>query len=276
MLLPGPVPDETPEQKRRRTLSTFDARSQQIHSPEGSFELRRLAAGSYDLQVSAATGESGSQVVTVKAGEHKAGLRIQLQAALRVTGRVVEHGSGKPIPGSAVAVMGRAGARVETEVAPDGSFALDGAPVGETLRVSAQADFNRYVNEWKELEVKPGQSAVDAGTIRLLPGNMRERMDMDGNERGDLGGGIALDNGRAVIRGARPEGALTRAGLKKGDQVTAINGVATADLGNGALTYLTAGKAGATINLVVESPGGPSRTVTITLDPYKPQPPRSN
>jgi S1-C subfamily serine protease len=166
---------------------------------------------------------------------------------------------------------------VETDVGADGSFALDGAPVGDMLRLSVQADFTRYVPEWKELEVKPGQTAVDAGTIRLLPGNMRERMGIESSDRGDLGGGIALDNGRPVIRGARPEGALAKAGLKKGDLVTTINGVATAELGNGALGYLSSGKPGNTVTLVVESPpGGPARTVVVTLETYKPPPPRSN
>jgi protocatechuate 3,4-dioxygenase beta subunit len=272
-VLPGPKADETPEQRRRRTMDVWDARSQRVQSPNGGFELRRLAAGTHELQVSAATGETGSQVVTLQAGERKAGLRIQLQAALRVSGRMLEHPSGKPIPGATVSVTGRGGARAETEVSPDGSFLLEGAPVAETLRISAQADFSRWVPEWKEVELKPGQTAVDVGTIRLIAGNMRERMGMDRTERGDMGGSIGLENGRAAIRGARPEGALAKAGLKKGDLVTSINGTSTAELGNGALNYLSAAKAGATVTLVVETPGAPARTVQVTLDAYKPPTP---
>jgi hypothetical protein len=275
-VVPGPKPDETPEQRRRRTMDTFDARSQRVQSPDGSFELRRLAAGTYELQVSAATGETGSQVVTLQAGERKGGIRIQLQAALRITGRVVEHASGKPIPGTTVYVQGRGGARAEAEVGADGTFVMDGAPVAETLRLSAQADYTRWVGEWKELEIKPGQTTVDAGTMRLIAGNMRERMGMGMADRGDMGGGLGLENGKAVIRNARPDGALAKAGLKKGDLVTAIGSTSTADLGNGALNYLSSGKPGDKVTLVVESPGAPARTVEITLDTFKPPAPRSN
>ncbi len=276
MVLPGPKPDETPEQKRRRTMDTFDARSQRVQSPDGSFELRHLAGGTHELQVSAASGETGSQVVTVQAGERKTGVEIQLQAALRVTGRLVEHGTGKPIPGSSVSVTGRGEARAEVDVGPDGSFVVDGAPVAETVRVSARADMNRYVPEFKEVEVKPGQRQVDAGTIHLLPGNMRDRMMGDRSERGDLGANIGIDSGKVTVRGLRGDGALARAGVKKGDLVTSINGVSTAQLGNGAISYLSTGKPGSTITFIVESPGAPARSVPVTLDTFKPPAPRSN
>jgi protocatechuate 3,4-dioxygenase beta subunit len=276
-VLPGPKPGETPEDRRRRQSSAFDARMQQVQNPGGAFEVRRLAAGTHDLNVSAPGGGSAVQTVTVQPGERKTGVRIQLQAGVRLTGRVIEHGTGKPIPGTMVLAMGRGNARTEAEVGGDGTFVVEGAPLAETIRLSVQADYTRYVSEWKEIEVKPGQTQIDAGTIHLLPGNSRDRMARDPSERGEAGAGVIVENGKAAVRNVRPDSVAARAGLKKGDLVTSINGTGTGELGNGALSYLMSGKPGATLTLVVETPGGgPARTVTLTLEPGKPSPERSN
>jgi hypothetical protein len=276
-VLAGAKPNETPDERRRRQMSSFDARMQQVQDPGGKFEVRRLAAGAHELNVSAPGGASGSQAVTVQPGERKAGLRIQLQAGVRLTGRVLEHGTGKPIAGTMVLAMGRGNARADAEVSPDGSFVLEGAPLAESIRLSVQADFTRYVSESKEVEVKPGQTQIDAGTILLLPGNARERMMVDPTERGEAGAFLRNEGGKPTVRNVQDGGPAARAGLKKNDLVTAINGTSTHDLGNGALGYLVSGKPGATVTLTVETPGaGAPRTVTLTLEPGKPPAPRSN
>jgi protocatechuate 3,4-dioxygenase beta subunit len=271
-ILPGPKPDEKPEEKRRRQMG-FDAPSLNVQDPGGAFELRKLAAGNHELVVNAAGGESATQVIAVQAGERKAGVRIVVQPGLRVVGRVLEHGSGKPIPEASVSAQGLGNARIQGDVAADGTFTLDGAPTGELLRLVVSGDDRRWVTEFKELEVKAGQTTVDAGTIKLLPGNLRERMGMDPSDRGEIGVNVGVENGRVAVRSLRAEGAAGKAGLKKGDRVTAIDKWDTSDLGNGAIMYLISGKPGSDVTLMVESAGSAARRVTLTREAWKPPAP---
>jgi protocatechuate 3,4-dioxygenase beta subunit len=280
-MMPGPRAGETPEDKRRRLMMAFDAPTLQVQDPGGAFQARRLAPGSHDLQVSAPGGETGSQAVTLQAGERKTGLRIQLQPSVRVTGRVIEVGTSKPIVAATVSARAAGPAYGDAQTGADGTFVIEGAPLAASLRVSVSGD-TRYVTESKEVPVKPGQTSVDAGTIKLLPGNSREQFSRPPAERGDLAAMVGLEEGRPVVRFVRPDGPAGQQGLKKGDLVTSINGVSTAELGNGALAYLISGKVGATVNFVVDTPGGAPRTITVTLQqratapPPPAPPPRSN
>ena len=124
----------------------------------------------------------------------------------------------------------------------------------------------------------PGRPAIDAGTIALLPGNARERWGMDPADRGRAGGQREDrerpgDGAAAWPRTAPPPGRVSRRATCHLHQ----RHRRTAELGNGALSYLSSGKPGASVTLVVETPGAaPARTVTVTLEPGKPTAPRSN
>jgi protocatechuate 3,4-dioxygenase beta subunit len=277
VLLPGPNGDERPEDRRRRQMNAFDAPTLRVQDPGGAFELKRLAAGAHELAVSSAAGETATKVIHVEAGLKMSGLRIQLAPGLRITGRVVEHGTDKPVPTATVSVMATGAARTEGEVNPDGSFVLTGAPGGDSIRLMVNADPTRYVGENKELEMKPGQTTVDAGVIKLFPGNWRERMMLDSADRGQLGANIGQDHGRALVRSVQPDGPAARAGLAKGDLVLSIDGQDTRELGNGALMYLGQGKPGSDVTLVVQSAaGGGTRTLKVTREAYKPPTARAN
>jgi protocatechuate 3,4-dioxygenase beta subunit len=275
-IVPGPkTPDEKPIDRQRRQRVSFDANVQRVQNPGGAFELRKMAAGNHELLVSAPSGESGTQVVAVAAGERKTGVRIQLQAGVRVIGKVLELGTNKVIPGVLVSAMGRGNARAEAEVGPDGNFTIDGAPAGENVRISVSPDTTRHVSEFKEVEAKAGQTTIDAGTIKLLPGNQRDRMMGDMAERGQTGAFVGQENGKVTVRGVQPDGPAARAGIKRGDHIVAIDGRDTGELGQGALGFLTSGKPGATVTFMVASPGGGApRGVAVTLEPFKPSPPR--
>jgi protocatechuate 3,4-dioxygenase beta subunit len=272
-LLPGGKPGETPDEKRRRQMVSFDARTQRVQDPGGAFQVVRLAAGSHELQIAAPGGESGTETVTLQAGERKTGVRIQLQPSLRVTGRVLEVGTSKPVVAATVTARANGPSQTEAQTAADGSFVIEGAPLADRVRVTVLPDYTRYVTEYKELPIKPGQTSVDAGTIKLLPGNARDRQWRDPSERGDLGANVGVEDGRPVARFVRAEGPAGQQGLKRGDLITSINGISTAELGNGALGFLSSGNPGATVTLVVESPGAAPRTITVTLQPPRTGPP---
>ena len=262
--------------RRRRQMSTFDARTQRVQSPDGAFEVRRLAAGTHELQVSGATGETGTQVVTVQAGRTQGRPAHPAAApALRVTGRVLEHGSGKPIAGLTVAGLGpgqrpgRGGDRPRRQLRDRGR-----ADRRDASAVGVQADFNRYVGESKELEVKPGQTPSTPAPSSCCPATCATAWAWTPAERGRLWAPASPSRTARPRSGpcaptAPPAGPGSRRATWSPPS-TAIN---TSDLGNGALSYLTAGKAGATITLMVESPGSAPRRVDIVLEAWKPPAP---
>jgi protocatechuate 3,4-dioxygenase beta subunit/5-hydroxyisourate hydrolase-like protein (transthyretin family) len=273
-ILPGPGANERPEEKRRRQMGGFDLPTQQVQDPSGQFELRRLAGASHELVVSTADGATASQVVTLQPGEKKTGIRIQVVPGLRVTGRVVEYGTNRPMPGVGIYAMGTGNSRATTDTGADGSFVLEGAPAGETLRLSVSTDREKYVPEFKEVDIKPGQTTADAGIIKLIQGNQRERFDVPPGERGSLGIATKRDGEHVVLTRPLPQSAAEKAGLKQGDALLAIDGKDTSDLGNGALNYLLGGKTGSNVTLTVTSAGGQPRQVTLTREaPPAPKPP---
>jgi membrane-associated protease RseP (regulator of RpoE activity) len=258
-------------------MNTWDALTQRVQSPTGAFELRRLSPGSHELVVNTASGATGAQVVSLEAGEKKTGVRIQVVPGIRITGRVLEHGTNKPIPGALVQASGAGSARATADVNPDGTFTIENAPSGEAVRLGAVADQTKWVPESKMLEIAAGQTAIDAGTIRLLSGNYRDRIS-DPLERGQIGTSLTAEKGPAVLRSVGPDSPAAKQGLKKGDQVLSIDGQDTTDLGSGALGYLVTGKVGTTLKLLVRSSeGGEPREVTLTRESFRtPSPPRSN
>ncbi len=174
------------------------------------------------------------------------------------------------MPGVGVYAMGTGNSRATTDTIADGSFVLEGAPAGEMLRISFSGDREKYVAEFKEIEVKPGQTTVDAGLIKLLPGNQRERFEGPPSERGWVGMSTKREGDKVTLRQPAPESPAAKAGLKQGDVLLAIDSTDTSELGNGAISYLLGGKTGTSVTLSVASAGGAPRQVTITREATPP------
>jgi protocatechuate 3,4-dioxygenase beta subunit len=230
----------------------------------GTFVLGGLPAGDHRLVVAGDAGERGSQEVRLAAGERRTGLRIVAARPARLRGRVIEHGTERPLGAIDVQVSATGDSIREAETAADGSFVVEGVPAGASARVRVAAGSSRYVPEARSVTVPDGDAEV--GTFKLLPGNLRERlMPADPSQRGQLGVSLGVEGGRALIRAVTPGGPAARAGLVPGMVVLAIGGTATSDLGDGALAYLGYGRAGTAVELTVAGGGG-ARTVSVVLE----------
>jgi len=269
-LLPAPAASAE-LQPRRRPPAAPVAPLAHVQDRQGLFELRQVPAGTHQLAITTASGESAATTVTVQAGERKKGVRIQVRPGLRITGRVLEHGTDRPLAGIKIAASTPRGDRTENVAGPDGRFTLTGPIDADLIRLAVLADPSRHVPESKQIPLEAGQTELDAGTVWLLPGNHRERISAPPPERGHIGAALSADSGRAVLAGLRRGGPAQRAGLKSGDLMLSIDGVDTRQLGSGALGYLVTGRPGSSVSLAVESPGGGARSITLTREATAPR-----
>ena len=237
-----------------------------VIDPGGVFEIGPLPPGAYSLTAVVPSGGRASEVVHLGSGQRKTAVRLAVAPAIRVTGRVLEHGSGRPLPGSTVNVTDPEDKAVQTLLAgPAGEFAAQLPSGSRLVRLSVATDSTEHVAESRQISIAPGQGSVDAGTIRLLPGNLRARLSNGGGAMGRLGATLLPEAGGARVTAVEPAGPAGRAGIRAGDALVTVGGTSTAELGLGALTYLTLGKPGSPVDLVVDS-GGVRRAVRVTLE----------
>jgi hypothetical protein len=271
--LPGSRPGASPDEKFRFQMTArMWSPSAQVHDPSGAFSIARLAAGAYELTVTTADGQGGLLPVNVGAGENKTGLTIVIDAGAKVRGRVVELDGGDPLEGVAVNVAS-ATRQLNVSTGKDGSFTLTGLAPGRARVDFRVGDGQLYVSEHTEVDVKPGAADIDVGLIKLLKRNTRDK----GNpfDRGRVGFTVALLDGRPSVTGVIPGFPGSRAGLKEGDLVLAVNGKPLDGLGNGALDYLASGKLDEPLKVKIQpKQGGPAVDLTIDRVPLDYDPSR--
>jgi hypothetical protein len=248
--------------------------SAQVHDPGGAFFIGRLAPGAYELTVTTADGQGGLLPVTVTAGEKKEGLAILIDDGVKLVGRVVDLDTGAPLEGVAV-MIASATNRLNAMTGKDGSFTLAGLSPGRSRVDFRLGDGETYVPEHIEIEVKPGQGTIDAGTIKELKGSNREKRG-DFATTGRVGFTVSLLDGKPSVTGVRPGFPADKAGLQQGELVLTINDRSTEGLGNGALDYLAGGKISDPLTVKIQPrAGGATRVVTlqrvpIDFDPSRP------
>ena len=261
-LLPAARPGESADaQRERQFASPWEHPSDVVHDPEGRFFFPRVAAGAYELRVRTMDGSAGSLTVSVAAGERRFGLRIVVERSARLVGQVVDAESQAPLAGVEVRSFGpsSAGARLSARSDGNGAFSLGGVSPGETVTVLIEGDRRTHLQERRRVEVSKG-AVIDLGTIRLARGDVEARI-RAGSWEGLTG--LGLDDRDPTVVVPRPGSPAALAGVKAGDVVVSIDGKDLAGLGYGAVEYALRGRPGSAVTLVVQTPGGPPRTVTF-------------
>jgi hypothetical protein len=203
-----------------------------VVDPSGRFEVDGLPPGPAILQASA-PGRAPSAEIEVQVPEPPGVARVdvELPAGGRLTGRVVERGTGRALPGARVSVEGEdapaplLGAWSVSLAGPDGRFELAGLPARAlSLFVAAEGHHGRILSG---IQVPDGGAA---GPLTVELGAVAEGED----PRVELAGiGAVLERTRSGLRISRlvPGGGAAEAGLAPGDEILAVEGRPVAEIG---------------------------------------------
>src|SRR6185369_3880551 len=134
-----------------------------------------------------------------------------------LTGRAVELDGGAAVGGAQV-MLAVTGTPQMTQTDAQGAFKVEGLPTGRPLQVTILADFSSYVPDHREITIPDGKEAHDLGTIRIIKGQMMQRM-------GATTGIQPMNrDGRAYVEKVTPDSSAAKAGLKGGEAITTIDG----------------------------------------------------
>lgn len=266
-LMPGMKVGENDRDRRMRADA---ARHIRIHDPEGGWEIGALQPGPYEVKVSTAAGGVASRLVTLSEGEQNRAVDLTVEPGIVVRGKVVELETGAPLAEATATLRG--GARsIEATAGADGSFEVVGFSPGDVLNIDVRPTADTHISEFTELQIPPAIPVVDAGVFRLMRGQRRSRMS---GEAGTIGLRSKVSGGRFEVSEVQAGSAAEKAGLEAGDVVVAVDGKDVRGIGQGAIRFLMSGKPGTRVTLGVQSTGGEPRNVPLTLEAYRPAPPR--
>ena len=213
------------------------SRSEQFFRRGGAFAMNDVPGGNFEIAVNAPEGRA-TTTVALRDGEDKAGVKLTLEATATVRGRLVELGTGAPVPGMRMAAMpARGGGNYSFRwddagpkkyiSAADGSFELERVPVGKVNLRGFPVDFDKapYELAMTVVTVPPGES-YDVGTIEVV----RRRLGRH-DKGGDLGFELVepaadadLDQRVLKVSAIRKGGPAEKSGLKVGDVIVSVDG----------------------------------------------------
>ncbi|MCY1081679.1 carboxypeptidase regulatory-like domain-containing protein [Archangium lansingense] len=197
---------------------------------QGHYELAGVPPGSYRVQVAAhgyAPSETGVEVPKGTSGAVTA--NFSLARGAKLTGRVLEEGSGLPLERARIAIegFGTGGAlsvRYDALTDAQGQFTLDGLPVGEvTLYVSAEKHHSRLLSG---VSVRPDATPPQVIELRKTEEGEEPQVELVG-----IGAVLAPREDALVLGEVMPGGGAAEAGLVTGDGIVRINGRPVVELG---------------------------------------------
>lgn len=266
----GPPPDEITVSVA--DLATGLARDERFYKTAGRFAIHDLPRGHFHLTV---TAEGGSKKIELDLaeGEDKTGVEVTLDALVTITGRIVEYGTQKPVPGMRVFAQLATGGNgfsfswgdTDNENISDeqGRFTVKRVPRGQ---ISVQG----MAKEWKSSDytwfrtlrtIDGTQTTVDIGDVGVIKRRVKE-----GEKSGELGLNFKEqppdtppDQARLEVSFIDPKGPAANSGIQVGDVITSVDGVDVT--GGNAMHAWTLMNAPPGTRLVL----GLSRNATVTI-----------
>ncbi len=243
--------------RRRDTGQTLS-----VVDPEGHWEVRGLLGGPYQLQASAA-GAGPSEAVRVELPA-TAGARVErdlrLRSGHRLSGTVRNANTHAPVPHAEVAVEGSPAedsvlVRTDVFTGEDGRFELDGLADGP-VTVTVEADgYNRRL-----LTLGRARGQIEV-LLRPVAAGQAPATDLVG-----IGAVVNRTDEGIVLGNLVPSGGAALAGLRPGEVVTRIDGVAVSELEFGEAVQRLRGEEGTVVRLQVRRADG---TITVVDVPRR-------
>jgi protocatechuate 3,4-dioxygenase beta subunit len=218
----------------------------------GRFEVAGLRSGAYEVVASTADQRSGRATAMLAGDGRQPDLKIHLERAATLSGRVVDHETGAPVEACEVeaAFDGR---QVTAVTDRDGTFRLTGPVTGQTVRLRFGAA--GFIGDMHTAAVVSSRGA-DIGTIRIIRGSWV------GTQRRQLDWVLEGNVVNTEVAAVRPGSPLQRAGVVPGAVVLQVGDENTRQLGPLSVTYLSCRVATA-LRLVLLLPDGSRRTVQL-------------
>ena len=243
---------------RRGPLRLVPAASASVVDPAGRYALSNLAPGPAVVTVVSPSHAPSADVdVTIPAPPAgPAVVDFDLPSGGRLTGRITERGSGRPLPGASVVVEGALEGptvlplRSEAVAGPDGRFALDGLPSQPfSLFASAPGHHARLLSG---LAIPEGGER-GAVSVELTPVSEGEepRVELAG-----IGVVLRIAGDALRVMQVAPGGGAAEVGIAAGDDILLVDGRPVAEVGFKGAIDMIRGPEGSTVILGLRRAGG--------------------
>ncbi|MGB1013344.1 MAG: carboxypeptidase regulatory-like domain-containing protein, partial [Nannocystaceae bacterium] len=230
----GPAPEEFTVTLRDRKAGLN--RHESFFRTGGVFRFEELPAGTFELSAAAGKGSARGEA-TLAEGEEKSGVELDMQATVKVHGKLVDEDSGEPVVGLKVSIRplgdggwGGATTAGRKEVSDaQGAFEIESAPSGK-VSVSIRPENFLATNDYGYSTIPrtiPSSDAVhELAPIRLI----KKRVGED-EARGDAGFRLRerkpdedWSSRELKVAFVRPGGPAALAGMKVGDIIVKVDG----------------------------------------------------
>ena len=219
-------------------LKTGFNRDERFYKTGGKFTIHDLPQGHFHVTVST-DGGSKKIELDLAEGETKTGVELTLDSLVTITGRVVEMGTQKPVPGMRVFAQAATGGGFSFSWGPDadndnisdeaGKFTVKRVPRGQISVQGMPKERKTSDYSWfRTLRTLEGtQTTVDIGDVSVIKRRVKE-----GEKSGELGLNFKdqppdtpPDQQKFEVSFIDPKGPAVTSGIKVGDVLTSVDGI---------------------------------------------------